>query len=183
MCVVARINLSRCISLNRPVCRSPVIARPCHRAQLQQVFAKNLRSAEKTLHFSKRLASYIEPTSPFEPIVLKFRDDTEATCDVLIGSDGIRSAVRRTMYSALADETQDAGRAEELRKMIYPEWTGMVVYRGLVPVELLDPDRVAKEMVHTSVVSPPLLEPHCESSVHFIHFQLVGKDRVGAEHP
>ena len=126
--------------------------RPCHRAQFQMLLAKHVRDAS-TLHFSKRLASYEEPASPDEPIVLKFRDGSEATCDLLVGSDGIRSAVRRTMYTALAAEEKDETRAAELLKIIDPVWSGIIVYRGLVPIESIAEENISAETLGGVVVS------------------------------
>ena len=106
---------------------------------------KNLHDADQILHFSKRLASYTEPASLSEPIVLKFRDGTEATCDVLVGSDGIRSAVRRTMFNELADEAEKRGETEEaarLRDMVEPVYSGQIAYRGLVPTSALSDEIV-----------------------------------------
>lgn len=131
--------------------------RPCHRSQLQQLLAKHLRAPSETLHFSKRLASYTEPASPTstDPIVLCFKDGTEATCDVLVGSDGIRSAVRRTMYSALADAESDAAKAGALRTMVEPVWSGVVVHRGLVPAEVVGAENAQRETQGGSIVSVP----------------------------
>ena len=56
------------------------------------------------------------------------------------------------MYTALADEAEDAEKAAELRKMIDPEWSGVVVYRGLVPVDKVDPEVAAKYVVRTAIV-------------------------------
>ena len=113
-----------------------------HRSLLQQLLAKHL-NADDNIHFSKRLSSYQEPASPTDPIVLNFKDGTTATCDLVIGSDGIRSAVRRTMYNTFADEADASGQAEEaarLRAMVEPIWTGQVAYRGLTPASELSED-------------------------------------------
>ena len=107
-----------------------------HRAQLQQVLFNHIRSADKIIHFNKRLVEYVEPASTTEPILLQFKDGTSATCDLLVGSDGIRSAVRRTMYTALAD-AEEGHRANELRACIEPVWSGTVAYRGVIPANKL----------------------------------------------
>ncbi|PIL34400.1 hypothetical protein GSI_03175 [Ganoderma sinense ZZ0214-1] len=108
------------------------------RSILQQLLAKQLDAGD-SIHFSKRLISYSE-VSPTDPITLNFKDGTTATCDLVIGSDGIRSAVRRTMFSGLADEAESRGQreeAEKLRNMIDPIWSGEVAYRGLAPANTL----------------------------------------------
>ena len=83
-----------------------------HRADLQKLLATHLRAYDK-IQYAKRLASYVEHASEDGPIMLKFQDGTEATCDVLVGCDGIKSAVRRTMYTRLAEEAEVGGHAEE----------------------------------------------------------------------
>ncbi|TBU45377.1 FAD/NAD(P)-binding domain-containing protein [Dichomitus squalens] len=115
-----------------------------HRSMLQQLLAKHLDAGDK-IHFSKRLVSYSEPASTVDPIVLNFKDGTTATCDLVIGSDGVRSAVRRTMFSTFADEAEKNGKTEEaskLRAMVEPVWTGEVAYRGLTPASALSEDLV-----------------------------------------
>ena len=111
-----------------------------HRADLQTLLAKHLNAYDR-IQYAKRLASYSEPASESDPIVLTFKDGTEATCDVLVGCDGIKSAVRRTMYTRLAEEAEANGHAEEaarLRTMNDPVWSGCVAYRGLIPAGTLE---------------------------------------------
>ncbi|TFK94532.1 FAD/NAD(P)-binding domain-containing protein [Polyporus arcularius HHB13444] len=111
------------------------------RSDLQAVLVKHLQAADR-IFYSKRLAAYVEPKAgSLDPIVLQFKDGTTATCDLLVGSDGIRSAVRRTMFSELADAAKDNGDSEQaakLRSMIDPVWSGQVAYRGVVPVDKLE---------------------------------------------
>ncbi|KAH9921689.1 FAD/NAD(P)-binding domain-containing protein [Epithele typhae] len=120
-----------------------------HRSQLHKVLVDNVKDKDKIVHFSKRLVSYSEPASVDEPITLTFKDGTTATCDLLLGSDGIRSAVRHTMYTELANEAEGA-RAEELREMIDPVWSGVVVYRGLVPVDQLQNTKL--DLGHVAII-------------------------------
>ena len=126
------------------ICDCLTMTRTVHtfqRSVLQQLLAKRLDAGNR-IHFSKRLASYSE-TSPTDPITLNFKDGTTATCDLVIGSDGIRSAVRRTMYNELASESETRGDAEEaaqLREMIEPVFPGQIAYRGLTPASALPED-------------------------------------------
>ena len=109
-----------------------------HRSILQQLLAKHLDAGDR-IHFSKRLVSYSE-SPPTEPITLTFRDGTTATCDLVVGSDGIRSAVRRTMFNDLANGAEKDGQAEEatrFRTMIDPIFSGQIAYRGLAPASAL----------------------------------------------
>ena len=61
-----------------------ILVQTLHRSQLQKLLMQRLRSADKIIHFSKRLESYVEPASVTEPIVLRFKDGTEASCDLLV---------------------------------------------------------------------------------------------------
>jgi len=91
-------------------------------------------------HFQKRLLSYHE--SGAGPITLNFKDGSVATCDVLVGADGIKSSVRTNMYERLASQFKEEGssseRAEGMRRNVNPTWTGQVVYRSLIPREVLE---------------------------------------------
>lgn len=110
-----------------------------HRSVLQQLLARHLDPSIH-IHFSKRVISYAEPLEECAPIVMQFRDGTSATCDLLIGSDGIRSAVRRSMFNAVADEAAMQGNTEEslrLRSLVDPVWSGQIAYRGLIPTAAL----------------------------------------------
>lgn len=103
-----------------------------------------LESGPKTYrtHFQKRLLSYHD--SGAGPITLNFKDGTVATCDVLVGADGIKSAVRANMYEKLASQLESANsyctndRSEAMRRNTHPTWTGQVVYRSLIPREALE---------------------------------------------
>ncbi|KAI1789080.1 FAD/NAD(P)-binding domain-containing protein [Ganoderma leucocontextum] len=124
-----------------------------HRSILQQLLAKHLDAGDR-IHFSKRLASYSE-TSTTEPITLTFKDGTTAACDLVVGSDGIRSAVRRTMFNELGNEAEKRGQAEEaarLREMVEPAFSGQIAYRGLAPASALSP-----ELLEYSCTGPRVL--------------------------
>lgn len=82
-------------------------------------------------HFRKRLATYSQLDSG--AVTLRFADGTSTTCDVLLGCDGIHSAVRREMYKK---EAALRGQPDLLRH-IEPVFSGSIVYRTLIPAELL----------------------------------------------
>ncbi|KAI0764161.1 FAD/NAD-P-binding domain-containing protein [Trametes elegans] len=110
-----------------------------HRSDLQRTLAKHLRTADK-IHFSKRLVRYDASTDADGPITLHFKDGSSAECNVLVGSDGIRSAVRGTMYNALADEAEHQGDGEggsRMRGMIDPLWSRETAYRSLIETRRL----------------------------------------------
>lgn len=73
-----------------------------------------------------------------------------ATCDLVIGSDGFRSAVRRTMFNEFAEEAEKRGQPEEavrLRGMVEPVFSGQIAHRGLAPPSALS--QVAFEQTRT----------------------------------
>jgi salicylate hydroxylase len=73
-------------------------------------------------------------------VELLFTDGTKETCNLLIGSDGIKSAVRKTMLIDKSKAAASQGRlkeAEEYLNLIEPTWTGIVAYRALIPTERL----------------------------------------------
>ncbi|KAJ7176087.1 salicylate hydroxylase [Mycena crocata] len=89
---------------------------------------------------SKRLVTYTAPADAAAPIELHFQDGTTATCDVLVGADGIKSAVRTKMYGAAADRAEMEGKtaeAEKLRGHIKPKFSGVEVFRTVIPTETL----------------------------------------------
>ncbi|KAF9238919.1 hypothetical protein BU15DRAFT_74878 [Melanogaster broomeanus] len=120
-----------------------------HRQQMAATLEKHL-PASCTVHFKKRLVSYYEPNQSGEgstkPITLRFTDGTTATADVLVGADGIRSAVRKTMFEAASEESDSADDNADLRQYIDATWTGMMIYRSLFPAENLrkvDPENLS----------------------------------------
>ncbi|EJF57443.1 FAD/NAD(P)-binding domain-containing protein [Dichomitus squalens LYAD-421 SS1] len=142
-----------------------------HRSMLQRILAEKLDATDR-IHFSKRLTSYSEPTSPTEPIVMNFKDGTTATCDIVIGSDGIRSSVRRTMFANLSDESERHGRIEEasrFRAMVEPIWSGHVTYRGLVPASDLS------EELRQFASTPQIL---CGKDRHIVLYPVSGGELV-----
>ena len=104
-----------------------------HRAEFYDVLVQKLASSPQyATHTSKRLVSYSSPT-PDGPITLDFADGTTSEADVVIGSDGLRSATRATMYEALAAETGNP----VLRQHIRAKFSGLISYRTVIPREKL----------------------------------------------
>ncbi|KAI0696714.1 FAD/NAD(P)-binding domain-containing protein [Cytidiella melzeri] len=118
----------------------PFITYLFHRAHFLNVLVERLPA--NIAHLGKRLRTYSHDTSSGE-IALEFADGSSATCDILIGSDGIKSAVRRCMY-----ERKAAAGKPELLKHVEPRFTGWVVYRSLVPVEKLVKDEKTHRIFH-----------------------------------
>ncbi|KAI5119670.1 hypothetical protein M0805_007760 [Coniferiporia weirii] len=121
-----------------------------HRAEFLDVLVRNLDTEITSTHFSKRLVSYSLPPAsvPSSPITLNFEDGNTATCDVLIGADGIHSATRHTLLELAAKDAEAEAEAansvdgkkmaETLRAMVDPVWSGCVTYRAIVPREKLE---------------------------------------------
>jgi salicylate hydroxylase len=99
---------------------------PFYQVQRSDLHA-HLRGALPTsaIHLDKRCVG-IDATH--DAVLLRFADESEAECDVLVGADGIHSAVRGMLYGSQA-----------------PRFTGVVCWRGQVdasrlPAGLVPPD-------------------------------------------
>lgn len=68
-----------------------------------------------------------------EGVHLYFADGTKATCDLMVGCDGIKSVVRKQMFE------HEAGQGKPyLRQYVEPVWSGTMIYRALAPAEKLN---------------------------------------------
>jgi len=86
------------------------------------------------IHTSKKFDTY-KVDSETGKITLHFSDGYTTVTDVLVGADGIHSATRSTMYKKLASAIEDDESRKKLLECIDPVWTGMLVYRSLIPTE------------------------------------------------
>ncbi|VDB99296.1 unnamed protein product [Peniophora sp. CBMAI 1063] len=105
-----------------------------HRAEFHGILLSHIPK-DIGLHKLKRLVSYSDPADDGALVRLFFADGTQATCDVLVGADGIRSAVRATMLNELAESTEDKAHAERLRDRVLPRYSGVVTHRIVLPRE------------------------------------------------
>ncbi|KAG6852996.1 hypothetical protein C0991_007678 [Blastosporella zonata] len=108
-----------------------------HRADFQRVLLRRLPKSCQT-HCSKRLRSYSQRLSGAIEVV--FEDGTTTTCDVLIGADGLKSAVRKSFLQEKASLARSQGRRAEAAKIessVNPVWSGTNAYRALIPTEKL----------------------------------------------
>ncbi|KAL1741669.1 hypothetical protein HDZ31DRAFT_44940 [Schizophyllum fasciatum] len=94
-----------------------------HRHDFHKVLLEAL-SPNVKIRLDHRLTSYtFTPTET----TLSFSNGASASCDLLIGADGLRSHVRRGMLESLASRTGD----ERYLESIQPVFTGTYVYRAL----------------------------------------------------
>jgi salicylate hydroxylase len=91
-----------------------------HRADLHGALADAVRAMDPgCIHTGCSFAGLAEAA---DGVTVTFRNGASATGDILVGSDGIRSAVRRALWGE-----------EQVT------FTGYIAWRGLVPMDRLDP--------------------------------------------
>ena len=138
-----------------------------HRAQFQQVLLQHLSGASAEIHMQRRLVSFKQPPSCSQPIHLSFEDGSRATCDILVGADGIKSVVRERMLTAVAEELRARGRAadaDEALRQAKPVWSGTMAYRTTIPAEVLQRRYPNHRVLTTAhVVSEPARLQHVRS--------------------
>ncbi|KAF9460590.1 salicylate hydroxylase [Collybia nuda] len=108
-----------------------------HRPDVLQVLMDHLPPSHNT-YFSHRLRSYTQ--QPSGKIRLQFENGSTASCDILIGADGIKSSVRRCLLTEQASQAARMGKQKESERLldsVEPSWTGIVAYRALIPTERL----------------------------------------------
>ena len=121
-----------------------------HRQHLVDILKRHLPTS-CTVHFNKRLTKYDKLSAG--SCILHFADDSTETADVLIGADGVRSSVRKTLFDTIDPGVIDLSQARHYKDA---SWSGTLIYRATFPVEKLskiDPNHILlKGFV---VVSPP----------------------------
>ncbi|WP_336952838.1 FAD-dependent monooxygenase [Sphingobium aromaticivastans] len=91
-----------------------------HRADMHALLAARFEElAPGRLHLGKRLIDFRDVTGPVE---MHFADGSSAQGDMLIGADGIRSAVRQKLWGGGT-----------------PRFTGQVAYRFMMPGDIAAP--------------------------------------------
>ncbi|KAL7280677.1 hypothetical protein ACG7TL_005616 [Trametes sanguinea] len=111
-----------------------------HRADFHRVLLNHLSPRCRT-YTKKRLVSYqqVAGQSP-NLITLQFQDGTSASCDVLVGADGVKSATRRKFVEELASIARARGRSADAQKLSDlgpPWWSGTIAYRAIIDAERL----------------------------------------------
>ena len=136
-----------------------------HRPEFQQILLRHLAPSART-YTNKRLTSFSQRPSGTlhkQPVTLHFQDGATATCDVLVGADGVKSATRAGLVEELARAAMSAGRADEavaIRSKAQPRWSGLCAYRTTIPTE----DLRSRMPTHTL-----LREPMAVSFVSLMH--------------
>jgi len=120
-----------------------------HRADLQEILLSHVSSFVQC-HLNHRLVSYTELE---EEIELKFKNGETASCDILIGADGINSVVRKVF---LAGKRGLDISSEEARMNAAPVWSRTSAYRGLVDSEVIK----RKLPNHRALTTPMLVRSH-----------------------
>lgn len=119
-----------------------------HRADVQEVLLKHI-SPSIQVHLSHRLITYRELEQG--QVELEFKNGNKATCDLLIGADGINSVIRKTFL-----RNKNKWSEEEASQKAQPLWTGSTVYRNTIDAELIRKDSPNHRALTESVmVSPP----------------------------
>ncbi|KAF9264215.1 FAD/NAD(P)-binding domain-containing protein [Marasmius fiardii PR-910] len=110
-----------------------------HRRDIQQALLQQLQAKSDSdsspfynIHVSHRLTKFTETEK--DTVELEFSNGTKAECDLLIGADGIRSVVRKSLRNKGKSAGIEDGHWSP-KDMIY---SGSIVFRGLVPRERLE---------------------------------------------
>ena len=144
-----------------------------HRQHLVDILKQHLPSS-CMIHFNKRLTKY-DMLSPGS-LILYFADNSTATTDVLVGADGIRSSVRKTLFETIDPDVVDPSK---IRHYADPSWTGTFVYRAVFPAEKLskiDPNNQA--LRHMMMVCPQKAVTIVRNNIHFLAVLREGKGRL-----
>ncbi|MCJ1377152.1 hypothetical protein MMC17_000244, partial [Xylographa soralifera] len=101
--------------------KTEVPIRTVHRARLLEGLVE-LVADQSRCHFTKRLATISQTGGGRGPYTLHFADGSTAEADVVMGADGVHSAVRKYVLG-------------EDHLALRPQFSGAVAYRGVIPME------------------------------------------------
>lgn len=147
-----------------------------HRAEFQTVLLRKIPPSYR-IHCSKRLRSYEQQQGG--PITLLFEDGTRASCDVLVGADGLKSAVRRSLLGEKVRRAQSQNNwseAADITALIEPAWSGTNAHRALVPADRLrsrqsDHRALTQPMMYLGKNAYIIAYPICQGKViNFVAF-------------
>lgn len=91
-----------------------------HRARLLEGLVKLVD--KQRCHFQKRLLDIKQGTHGSNQCMLHFHDGSTVEADTVLGCDGVHSTVRKHILG-------------EDHPALYPQYTGAVAYRGIIPME------------------------------------------------
>ncbi|KDR82014.1 hypothetical protein GALMADRAFT_221903 [Galerina marginata CBS 339.88] len=128
-----------------------------HRAEVQEVLLNHI-SSNIQCHLNHRLSTYRQTEGGVE---IEFKNGETTTCDILIGADGINSAVRKVFLSGGKNLSK-----EEVATDAQPLWTGSVVYRDLIDSELVRKDFPNHRGLTTPVV-------YCGKNKHLVVYPIL----------
>lgn len=112
-----------------------------HRAELQRILSTKV--GMERIHLGKRLANINDSG---ESVVLHFQDGSKAEADIVVGADGVRSAVRNLML----------GYEDYL-------YAGYTAFRGIVPIDEMP-----------SMPDPTAVQYWMGESGHCLHYPIGG---------
>jgi salicylate hydroxylase len=104
-----------------------------HRNDLHEVLAREVRAlAPNGIRLDHKCVAFEQDGSDVE---LRFTNKTSARHDIVVGADGVHSVLRESMFGELK-----------------AEFTGMIAWRGVIPIERL-PKRLVRD-VGTNWIGP-----------------------------
>ena len=101
-------------------------ANPCHRAAFLDALVHHIDP--QLVHFHKRCTEVVQSGSK---VNIKFADGSDATADVVLGADGVKSAVRGAVLGKDANSVLS--------------FSNTVCYRALIPTELAQKSGVTRD--------------------------------------
>ncbi|KAF9482883.1 salicylate hydroxylase, partial [Pholiota conissans] len=136
-----------------------------HRTVVQEALLQHLSPSIK-FHLSSRLVSYTESSgSVTAPIELSFADGKSATCDLLIGADGIKSIIRRQVTSENPHASSLDSEGDRCLNTD-PVWTGTFAYRCAVDSTILKEKMPSHRALTTHVV-------YCGKNKHIVAYPIL----------
>jgi len=129
-----------------------------HRAVIQDILLNHL-SASIRCHLSSRLVSYDEIPESGDSIRLVFENGKTATCDLLIGADGIKSIVRKKFVAD--NHLTESGQIPNAD----PMWSGTFAYRCMI-----ESNFIAEKMPNHRVLTTPVV--YCGKNKHVVAYPI-----------
>ncbi|KAF9483664.1 FAD/NAD(P)-binding domain-containing protein [Pholiota conissans] len=123
-----------------------------YRTDIQQVLLAHI-SLRVRIHLNMRLVSHCESRNEVQ---LQFQNGETATCDLLVGADGINSVVRKGLLAKAHNLSN-----EQATEAARPLWTGTFVYRSLIKSNV-----IKREFPNHSGLTKPMM--YCGKNKHVV---------------